>query len=259
MRHIRVAGVAAVLILLSGCSSTITAWKSRPFAQHTLGRPEQKGGDSQLYILTAERRVAVLIPENWDKHFCAESLPEAALALSATSSADLSNAGNGSLNVSDEVRASLLQTFTRTERAEILRQMGWQLCQAWAQNVLSDVEYKEALYDLVDAGLSSAPSVAPTNSTTTATKPSDQLEAAHARLDRAKEALVRAQRAQATSEANLAEITPSNDEKKIAGARKAVASAKQDVVNATATKSLAEIRLAAVQRQIEAQKVPVKP
>jgi hypothetical protein len=108
--------------------------------------------------------------------FCAESLPEAAMAQSAKSSFDLSDgskdAGTDTVKVNDEVLVQLTKTFDRTEKAEVLRQLGWQLCQAWAQGVLDDEAYKKALLALVEQGQGLlVPASAPSPTVPTATTP----------------------------------------------------------------------------------------
>lgn len=103
--------------------------------------------------MTAERRVAILVPkEGWSYRFCAESLPEAALAVDGESKIDIIVQPDQKGSISDKVDQTLTQTFTRTEKAEVLRQLGWQLCQAWAQGVLDDKSYKEELLGLVRNG-----------------------------------------------------------------------------------------------------------
>jgi membrane-bound lytic murein transglycosylase B len=90
--------------------------------------------------------------KDWNHRFCAESLPEAALAVDGDTKIDLTLKPDELGSISDKVDQTLTQTFTRTEKAEILRQLGWQLCQAWAQNVLSNDEYNVELKALVAEG-----------------------------------------------------------------------------------------------------------
>lgn len=147
--------IFVALFMISGCSAPIVAWKGRPFGEHRLD-PKQDSR-SRLYVVTAERRLGILVPiKDWDMRFCAESLPEAAVGQSAKSSLDLSDgtkaSGTNVAKIAGEVNQSLTKTFERTERAELLRQLGWQLCQAWAQGVLDKDEYKEALLKLTGVG-----------------------------------------------------------------------------------------------------------
>jgi hypothetical protein len=46
-----------------------------------------------------------------------------------------------------------LQTFQRTEIAEVYRQIGWNLCLAWAQEAISSAEYHALLKEYVTGGI----------------------------------------------------------------------------------------------------------
>jgi hypothetical protein len=140
---------ASVLILLalSGCASTISAVTNRSIAAHEF-RP------GRIFSMTGERRLAMTVQrEDGRVVMCAESLPEVAAAVAASSSASASLVNQGSGALSDAFQTQLLQTFTRTEISEVLRQVSWQLCQAWAQGALQDDEYQAELHRLVTAGI----------------------------------------------------------------------------------------------------------
>jgi len=135
------------LLTLPGCASTISAWKNRSFKEQGFHKPA-------LYSMTGERRLAIAVkPTTYDMRFCAESLPEAAAAYSATSGASLKPTGVGEGSISDASSMVLTQTYTRTEISEVLRQLGFQTCQAWAQGVLDENEYKLELKNIVAAGI----------------------------------------------------------------------------------------------------------
>jgi cell division septation protein DedD len=147
---------------LSGCASTISAWKNRGVAAHTL-RPDR------FFSLTGERRLAFQVerydPHNppkpkWDSRnkrfvgrvaWCAESLPEVSQAVTTSSKANI-EVPKTKLGAEDAFATTLVATFNRTEIAELYRQMAWQSCQAWAQGVLSDDQYREQLGDIIKTG-----------------------------------------------------------------------------------------------------------
>lgn len=159
----KVISICIVSVLMTGCSSTITAWKNRGVAAHTL-RP------NRFFTLTGERRLAFQTErfdkDNppkpwWDREnkrwvtrvaWCAESLPEVSQAASATSKPSLEKPEKLKLALDDSYTATLLQTFARTEISELYRQSAWQSCQAWAQGVYTDDQYRERLEKLLDTG-----------------------------------------------------------------------------------------------------------
>lgn len=150
-------------VTLSGCASTITAWKNRGVASHTLV-------PGRFFTLTGERRLAFQAerydpnkpPEPWyDRRnkrwvprlaWCAESLPEVSQAVASSSKPNAKLSEHLVLGTDDAYSTTLTQTFNRTEIAEIYRQSAWQACQAWAQGVYSDDEYKSQLDKLLKAG-----------------------------------------------------------------------------------------------------------
>jgi hypothetical protein len=144
----RLVVVISVALSLSGCASTITAWKNRPAAAHTL-RPDR------FFTLTGERRLAFQVDRKNARNlaWCAESLPEAAQAVSATSELSGKALSKFEGAAKDAYSTTLVQTFTRTEIAEIYRQMSFQACQAWAQGVYTDAQYAKRLDDLLASGI----------------------------------------------------------------------------------------------------------
>lgn len=139
-----------VSTILSGCASSISAWKGRAFAAHQF-KPDR------LISMTGERRLAFIVhPESSitkGTRFCAESLPDASMAAAGSSSTDASALKAVPLKIGDAYSSTLLQTFHRTEIAELYRQMGWQACQAWAQGVLTNEEYKVHLNKIISTGV----------------------------------------------------------------------------------------------------------
>lgn len=103
--------------------------------------------------VTGERRLEFIAPKGSNLRMCAESLPEVSSAVAAATGASANIVDKGAASVNDAFKTALLQTFTRTEIAEVLRQMGWQACQAWAQGALDDAQYREQLAKIIDAGI----------------------------------------------------------------------------------------------------------
>jgi hypothetical protein len=131
---------------LSGCAGIVTALTNDPLQHYN---PQ----GSTVYAMTGDRRTAVITDPQSSLHFCAESLPDAVAAYSASSKAKLGLTGKGEGSFEDGVTAGLLQTFQRTEIAEVYRQMGWNTCLAWAQGAITDEQYYQLLTKMVDGGL----------------------------------------------------------------------------------------------------------
>jgi len=126
--------------------------------------------------MTGERRVALVVPyvdktlsKAEEKEFyeklghvrkviCAESLPDAARSIDAKSDltanlavpvASTGIAPSGEQKVSDTLKTSVLQTFVRTETADVVRQLGWQICQGYANGAIREDEYRDLLKSVV--------------------------------------------------------------------------------------------------------------
>lgn len=131
---------------VSGCAGAITAWKSDPLQSYDVLKPS-------IYTMTGDRRTAVMMEKNPNYRFCAESLPDAVAAFAASSKAKAAVTGQGEAGFEDATSAALLQTFQRTEIAEVYRQMGWNTCLAWLQGAIDDDEYHLLLAKMIDGGL----------------------------------------------------------------------------------------------------------
>jgi len=138
--------LALSLLASSGCAGTVSSVFNRPVTAHDLSA-------NRLMTVTGERRLAFIAPLNPTVRMCAESLPEVSSAVAAASGANLSAADHASGGFNDSFRTALLQTFARTEIAEVLRQMGWQACQAWAQGAISNEQYQQELARIIGAGI----------------------------------------------------------------------------------------------------------
>lgn len=105
--------------------------------------------------MTAERRLAFMVrrPGTDRLAWCAESLPDVAQAITSSSKLSSQLSKNSNVGSEDVFGTTLTQTFTRTEIAEVYRQVAWQACQAWAQGVYSDAKYAAELDTILATGL----------------------------------------------------------------------------------------------------------
>src|SRR3546814_19108891 len=76
---------------------------------------------------------------------CAESIPDAARAIGASSAATASlptevtgTPQTQQFGFNDAVSSALLLTFARTETADVVRQLGWQNCLAYMNGAIHD-------------------------------------------------------------------------------------------------------------------------
>jgi hypothetical protein len=151
MEKLKLAALLCCTTVLSGCAGVVTAWKNDPLQAYDVVGPS-------IYAMTGDRRTAVFSRQNDPLKYCAESLPDAVAAYAALSQANAKASGlkgeaAGEVGFSDSTTAGLLQTFQRTENAEIMRQLGWNTCLAWAQGAISNQEYFSILNKLVDGGV----------------------------------------------------------------------------------------------------------
>ena len=151
--------VALASLVLTGCSSLMTSYKSRSMSKHGVLYKE-KFFNGQVFVLTGDRRVAIAVPTNPDRawNFCSESLPDVAAAAGASTNINLSTtAADGNdkgLAIGDAFTQSLLKTFTRTENAELFRNWNFAFCMASAQGRLTDAESTSAkLFTQMTTGL----------------------------------------------------------------------------------------------------------
>lgn len=138
-------------LLLPGCAGYLNAWTNDPFQHQAVKGPT-------IYTMTGDRRTTVFNDRNSSMKYCAESLPDAVAAVAASSSASLSAQGleggaGGEAKMSDATTISLLQTFRRTEIAELSRQLGWSTCLAWAQGAIDNAQYHAILQDIISGSL----------------------------------------------------------------------------------------------------------
>lgn len=140
--------ITAIGYALSGCSASISAYKNRAISKHgTLYKEKFENG--QVMALTGDRRLAIGFPEKPSTpfKFCAESIPDAAAAIGAASSLKVSD----KIEAGDSVSTGLLQTFNRTENAELFRAWSFTMCSAWAQGAITTPQYHESLSTMTGA------------------------------------------------------------------------------------------------------------
>lgn len=140
-----------VCIPLGACATLVTAWKNDPLQSYDVA-------GTSVYAMTGDRRTAIFfMGPDGTKRFCAESLPDAVAAFSATSKAAAALDGGpkakGEASFEERAIAGLLQTFQRTESAELYRQMGWNTCIAWAQGGIDSSQYFNLLETMIDGGM----------------------------------------------------------------------------------------------------------
>jgi len=147
MKKIVVMTLLLPSFLIQGCAGYLNAWTNDPFQRHKI-----KG--STVYTMTGDRRTAIVNDKNSNVRYCAESLPDGISALASSSTANIKAEGlkggaGGGIDFSDKNAVSLMQTFQRTEIAELSRQLGWSTCLAWMQGAISDEQYHAILKDIV--------------------------------------------------------------------------------------------------------------
>jgi len=136
-----------LLIPIGGCSA---AWTTI-FERSVQSEPLDRG--PQAISMTAERRIVLVRPRriaHTDPIVCLESLPDVARAASAQSRGDLQNgaaAGTTAARISfeDQFSTSLLQTFQRTQLADVSRNLAWQICLAYANGAITEIQYHTLL------------------------------------------------------------------------------------------------------------------
>lgn len=161
------------LLLISGCSSSLGSIFERSVSSENITY-------DKIITLTGERRVALIVPyvdrrlsKNEEKEFysnlgharkviCAESLPDAARQVDTHSNYKLNLAApsvvtgvspSGEQAVDDLFKTTVTQTFQRTETADVVRQLGWQVCQGFANGAIDENGYKELVDRIISGSL----------------------------------------------------------------------------------------------------------
>jgi hypothetical protein len=112
-----------------------------------------EGEGEKLKTLSGDRRLVRVSPETvtssaGETHttyrICAETQADAISARSART--DLNITGRGS--VADAAYEQLLLTYSRTETSDVVRQLSWQLCNAWVNHAITPEQYQQQLFAL---------------------------------------------------------------------------------------------------------------
>jgi uncharacterized protein YceK len=146
MRPLKISLLLSTALSLSGCAGVVTALTNDPLQHYDVKGPT-------IYAMTGDRRTAVAFAPGSNFRFCAESLPDAVAVFTASSSAKAGVKDKAEAAISDATAAGLMQTFHRTEIAEVYRQMGWNTCIAWAQGAITNAEYYTLLDKMVVGGV----------------------------------------------------------------------------------------------------------
>lgn len=122
---------ACLAIGCSGCASTINALTNRPITSDLLDEYDRRGTPRELNKLksvSGDRRlvrVQVYSPTPaWT--ICAETQADAIAARGAQSALTVNNRGSAA----DQSTETLLLTNARSEVSDVVRQLGWQICNA---------------------------------------------------------------------------------------------------------------------------------
>lgn len=141
---------------LSGCSTLSQTFWTRPVIE------DVPGGFNTL-SLTADRRVAIFKSDKTDiknptgLKACAEALPD--VAVSSTVESELKAAikaaekGELSAEAAEKLTQELTIAYQRTEKSDLVRQLGWQLCQGHLNGAISHTDYMRLLEMMVVASL----------------------------------------------------------------------------------------------------------
>lgn len=145
---IRLSALGLAAMQLGGCASYLNAIFTRSVSS-------EKMLDSKLLTMTGERRVAIAVPRGGESVLCAESLPDAAQAAGGRTGLQLKGSGTAgrSLGFEDESQTALLQTFTRTETSDVIRQLGWQVCNAYAVGAIDKRAYGKLLTKITEGAI----------------------------------------------------------------------------------------------------------
>ena len=155
---INVTGLFRVVLIsttisLGGCSTVGQVFFDRPVIQDKF-----KNDQTYALSLTADRRIAVFTTRGSDKKrlSCAEALPDVAVSSDVESSIKLALKEldkDASLDTAEKVKQAITVAYQRTEKSDLVRQLGWQLCQAYLNDAIDDKGYFYLLERLVVASL----------------------------------------------------------------------------------------------------------
>lgn len=162
----RIAVITAMGLAASGCASTIQSVTDRAIMSDGLEADEDgskiksMSGDRRLIRVVNSQYKAQIIPQPNNlpatsrvvgQHLvCAETHADAISI--RTSKGSITGAATLPVTgANDEIGGSLEKVFDRTAEADLFRQAAWQLCNSYANGVLTRAEYANSLTGLVDS------------------------------------------------------------------------------------------------------------
>lgn len=146
--------ISIASIQLSACSTLATSLLTKPVV-------EDEVSNYGTLSLTADRRIAVFnevgTGSNTVRRSCAEAQPDVAVSRAVTSEVmaaleDVSR-NNTNFNLEETLTNAITVAYQRTERSDLVRQLGWQLCQAYMNDGISTDQYAKLLSSMVYASL----------------------------------------------------------------------------------------------------------
>ena len=128
------------------------------------GRPviEDVPDGFNTLALTADRRTAVFKSDKTNKKnptgikACAEALPDVAISSEVDSSLKMAlKTAEQVLDVdaAESIKQALTVAYQKTEKSDLVRQFGWQICQSFFNNAISEADYLRLLETMVIASL----------------------------------------------------------------------------------------------------------
>jgi len=139
-----------LVMFLGGCATSGQVFFSRPVIEKDI-----KSGFNTL-ALTADRRIAVFTSNEGKKISCAEALPDVAISSEVHSSVNVALKkleDELSVEAAESIKQAISVAYQRTEKSDLVRQLGWQLCQGYLNGAITDEHYFYLLERLVLASL----------------------------------------------------------------------------------------------------------
>jgi len=156
----------AVALGLTGCASTITAVTGRPITSDhldefsrgqriDLNKIKTLSGDRRLIRVQFTDERSSLNSIHPDRTYnskwimCAETQADAIAARGGQSALTVNAQGSGT----DQYAETLMLTNARSQLSDVVRQLGWQVCNAFMNGALTRAEYKQGLQTLITESL----------------------------------------------------------------------------------------------------------
>ncbi|WP_125996652.1 hypothetical protein [Sphingomonas sp. S-NIH.Pt15_0812] len=130
---------------LSGCASTIEAWKGRPWGSHNFRA-------QKIYVGSADRRISITGERDGSVIICPELSPEVAVSRSAQSTPSLSIKEAQTLSFADAVTALQMKGHELDASSQKYAMLHWTLCTAYLNSTIDKPTYQRELLALVADG-----------------------------------------------------------------------------------------------------------